>query len=140
MRGHVLPDAHQQRHHPGRWPCGLRGQDGLNQHLGHRPAPVLLHGLRGEGLPGGGGLLPERRPALQVRSRLFGGQLWKLGQKADERVRDQDHPRRLQRNPCCHLPAPLQALANEYFRFFSSRSSMAAFSLVSLKSFLPFPG
>lgn len=62
--GDVLPDAHQYRDHPGRRGRHVRGKDGPDQHLADRAAAVIFYGIRGEGIAGSGGVVPQRGPVF----------------------------------------------------------------------------
>lgn len=81
-----LPDADEQRHHPGRRGRDVRRQDGYHQHLDDRDPAVTVYGVCREGIPGGRGLLPQRRPDLQVRAGVYQVKLRELDPEADEGV------------------------------------------------------
>ena len=60
----VLPDADQCRDYTGSRECAVCGEGGSDQYLADCASPVFRYGVRGEGVPGGGGMLSECGPDL----------------------------------------------------------------------------
>ena len=82
-RRDVLPDADECGDYTRSRKCVIRGEGGSDQYLADRDAAVFRDGIRGKGVPGGGGMLPERGSDLQVCAGIPYVALWELDQEAD---------------------------------------------------------